>query len=190
VKTLHEINEIHRRASEISIAKRDEFQSRRKTYKDYLGYENVLCVFQTHNKAHLLKYILEPFLKRGFKNIVLFADGCQDTTLQEASALLGGKCHAVIGVNDLHEIANYRTAIHSELAKDCRYLLLMQDDDIYPDDFGWLETAMSIMEDEAKLVVIGFAGGQYFIHQRCKRYIRDRHILCSQRWHKRFTRQH
>ena len=156
MKTQSEIDEIHRRASEISLSNNTKFQKNKIAYKDYDRYRDVLCVFQTHNKAHLLKEVLSPFLKNEFKNIVFFADGCQDNTLAEASSMLNGKYHVVIRVNDLHEITNYRTAINSEWARDCKYMLLIQDDDIYPDDFSWLDEAMSIMEKDEKLVVIGF----------------------------------
>jgi len=163
MKTEADIDRIHRAASKISISKQIEFQNNKIEYKDYSRYEDVLCVFQTHNKAHLLKEILDPFLKNEFKNILLFADGCQDDTLLEASSLLNGRHHAVIRVNDLHEVRNYRTAINSEWAGDCKYILLMQDDDIYPDDFAWLDEAISVMERDEKLVVIGFVHGQNYL---------------------------
>lgn len=159
MKTQAELDELNRRASEISVSKQVEFQNNKKVYKDYCGYQDILCVFQTHNKAHILNEVLSPFLKTEFKNIILFADGCQDDTLVVAAALLDGKHHAVIHVNDLHEIANYRCAINSEWASECKYMLLMQDDDIYPDDFGWLDKAISIMEADEKLAVIGFCLG-------------------------------
>jgi GT2 family glycosyltransferase len=162
MKTQAELEAFQRQASEISISKQIEFQKTKKIYKDYCGYQDILCVFQTHNKAHILREVLGPFIKNEFKNIVLFADGCQDDTLLVASALLDGKRHAVIRVNDLHEVANYRNAINSEWAKECKYLLLMQDDDIYPDDFGWLDRAISIMEKDEKLVVIGFNLGMNY----------------------------
>jgi SEC-C motif len=162
MKTKAELDELNRRASEISISKQIGFEKSKITYEDYRGYPDILCVFQTHNKAHILEEVLSPFLKKGFKNIILFADGCRDDTLLVASALLDGKRHVVTSVNDLHEIANYRSAINSEWAKECKYMLIMQDDDIYPDDFGWLDKAIAIMETDEKLVVIGFFLGMNY----------------------------
>ena len=53
--------------------------------------------------------VLAPFIEARFKNIMLFADGCIDETVAEAQCLLTGKRHAIIVVNDLHEIQNYCT---------------------------------------------------------------------------------
>ena len=132
----------------------------KRTLSKFNKYENLLCVFQTFNKSHLLKIILDPFIKAEFKNIILFSDGCIDNSATEAHALLQGKKHAVIMLNDLHEIHNYRFALTSEWGTNAEFALLMQDDDIYPDDFSWLNYGLEMMKKDPKLVVIGFNGGQ------------------------------
>jgi hypothetical protein len=146
-----------------------------KTAREYTNFANVLCVFQTFNKSHLIKFVLRPFVKNNFKNILLFADGCVDKTIQKASLLLDGKNHAVISVNNVHEIQNYRFAMNSEWGKTAEFSLLMQDDDIYPEDFSWLEYGLKVMSADPKLVVIGFAGGYDFLkmHQPSETYETD-----------------
>lgn len=152
------IQKIHEYASAISKKK-----WLRLSYKvrpdDFLNYPNILCVFQTFNKSHLLRLVLTPFLKAKFKNIILFADGCIDVSSKKASNLLVGKRHAVISVNDLHEIHNYRFAITSEWGRQAEFALLMQDDDIYPDSFEWLDYGLEMMRRDRRLVVLGFNGG-------------------------------
>jgi hypothetical protein len=86
-----------------------------------------------------------------------------DKTVQKASLLLDGKNHAVISVNNVHEIQNYRFAMNSEWGRTAEFSLLMQDDDIYPEDFSWLEYGLKMMSADPKLVVIGFAGGYDFL---------------------------
>jgi hypothetical protein len=154
--SLHRIHEI---ASEISKKKWELLKQRKVSKKSFEAYPNILCVFQTFNKSHLIRLILNPFIKKGFKNIILFADGCLDNTLTKSALILRGKNHLVIAANDVHEIKNYRFAITSETAKSCEFALLMQDDDIYPDDFSWLEYGLGLMKKDPKLVVVGYRGG-------------------------------
>jgi len=152
------INRIHELASEISKRKWALLENR-PSNREFNAYPNILCIFQTFNKAHLIRLVLRPFVAKRFRNIMLFADGCMDTTLTKTHAILKGKNHAVIAVNDLHEIHNYRFAVTSEWAKRCEFALLMQDDDLYSNDFSWLDFGLEMMKQDPKLVVIGFNGG-------------------------------
>ena len=156
------IQRIHEIASEISKKKWEILKQRRACLRAFEAYPNVLCVFQTFNKSHLIRLVLNPFIKKGFKKIILFSDGCVDNTLTKAASILKGKEHVVIAVNDVHEIRNYRFAITSESAKNCEFALLMQDDDLYPLDFGWLDYGIEMMKRDPKLVVIGYRGGYDF----------------------------
>jgi glycosyltransferase involved in cell wall biosynthesis len=153
------LQRIHEIASEISKKKWEHLKQRRESQRTFDAYPNILCVFQTFNKSHLIRLVLNPFIKRGFKNIILFADGCIDNTLTKAASILKGKNHLVISVNDVHEIRNYRFAITSESGKNCEFALLMQDDDLYPIDFSWLDYGLEMMKRDPGLVVIGYAGG-------------------------------
>ena len=150
------LERIHEIASEISKKKWEILRLRKASPRTFEAYPSVLCVFQTFNKSHLIRLVLNPFIKKGFKHIILFADGCLDNTLTKAVSILKGKGHAVIAVNDVHEIRNYRFAITSDAAKNCEFALLMQDDDLYPLDFGWLDDALELMMRDPKLVVLGF----------------------------------
>jgi hypothetical protein len=156
------IERLNALATKISIKKWKANLSVKKP-REYTNFANILCVFQTFNKSHLIKFVLRPFVKNNFKNILLFADGCVDKTVQKASLVLDGKNHAVISVNNVHEIQNYRFAMNSEWGRTAEFSLLMQDDDIYPEDFSWLEYALKMMSADPKLVVIGFAGGYDFL---------------------------
>lgn len=152
------IDRIHELASEISRRKWS-LLAIKPPRKKFDSYPNILCVFQTFNKSHLIRLVLRPFISKGFKNIILFADGCVDNSLAKAHSILKGKNHAVIAVNDLHEIKNYRFATTSEWGKRCEFALLMQDDDLYSNDFSWLDFGLEMMRRDPKLVVIGFNGG-------------------------------
>jgi len=160
------IERIHKIASEISKKKWEILKQRKAPLRTFEAYPNVLCVFQTFNKAHLIRLVLNPFVKKGFKNIIFFADGCIDNTLVKSASILKGKHHAVIAMNDVHEIRNYRFAVTSDMARGSEFALLMQDDDIYPDDFSWLNKGLEIMKKDPKLVVIGFNGGVNYLQIR------------------------
>ncbi|QWD64184.1 glycosyltransferase family 2 protein [Polynucleobacter sp. MWH-UH2A] len=159
------IERIHEIASKIS-QKKWGLLKQRSPIREFNAYPNVLCVFQTFNKSHLIRLVLNPFIKKGFKNIMLFADGCIDSTLTKAHSILKGKNHTVIAVNDLHEIKNYRFALNSEAAKNCEFALLMQDDDLYPMDFSWLDYGLEMMRRDPKLIVIGFNKAINYIQMR------------------------
>jgi len=132
------------------------------TEKNFNSFPNVAVIFQTFNKEHMIRKVLHPFLKSGFKNIVIFADGCADRTLQTASRMLQGRNHIVIGTNNLHEITTYSIASYLSPYLDADYLLLAQDDDIYPDDFSWLTAAIELMRTDLHIATIGFNGGYDF----------------------------
>jgi hypothetical protein len=169
------IQEIHDTASVISLGKWEKLKALKKSDIKFDAYENLLCIFQTFNKSHLLKMVLNPFVEARIKNIMLFADGCIDETVAEAQALLTGKNHSIIVLNDLHEIHNYRFALTSEWGKKSEFALLMQDDDLYPTDFRWLDYGLEMMKKDPKLVVIGFNGGQNIksIHKASDTFTQD-----------------
>jgi hypothetical protein len=118
-------------------------------------------VFQTFNKGHLLPEVLKPFLDLDVQNVILFADGCVDDTLGKTRQLLTGRNHLIVNSNDVHEIRNYRTSI--PIAADifgCRYLVLLQDDDLYGDNVtAWLEQCHSLLTRFEDLAIIGLNAG-------------------------------
>jgi len=154
-----QIQQIHDVASKISREKWEKLKTMKGPESKFDAYENLLCIFQTFNKSHLLKMVLTPFVEARFSNVILFADGCIDESVVEAQALLTGKRHSIIVLNNLHEIHNYRFALTSEWGKQSEFALLMQDDDLYPADFQWLDYGLEMMKKDPKLVVIGFNGG-------------------------------
>jgi hypothetical protein len=129
----------------------------------FQSFPELLLAFQTFNKAHTVPYVLSPFLGEGFKNIVLFADGCVDKTLTVASALLRGRDHFVVNDNNLHEVLNYSLAEKIAEWSGTEFMLLAQDDDIYPKDFSWLQTALAMMKADPDIATIGFNGGYDFV---------------------------
>lgn len=126
----------------------------------FCNYEDITLIFQTFNKDHVLEKVLQPFLKNGCKNIILFVDGCCDQTYEKTKLLLTGSNHIIISVNNLHEVHNYNLAL-----KICHtdYACLLQDDDIYADDLSWLNVGQKILLNNEKIKVLGFNGGEDFI---------------------------
>ncbi len=122
-------------------------------------FDNVLFVFQFHNKKNSCKKVLSPFLNNKVKNIVAFADGCIDGTGERLHKLMFGKNHLVINCNDVHEIKNYRLSVDLAKSLNCQYILLMQDDDIYKNSiFTWVKNAINIMQKFNASIVSGKSG--------------------------------
>lgn len=122
----------------------------------FTAYPDVLFVFQTFNKATLLPDVLDPFVKLSVQKVILFADGCCDATQEIAHAMLPGKEHFVVACNDTYETRNYRTALAIAVSLRAKYVLLMQDDDLYGHELqGWLDHARVAMEADVRLAIIG-----------------------------------
>ena len=153
-------------AAIISRAKRPAIRRYLKTLAETAGleaYPNVLVVFETFNKSHLLNDILRPFLFNGFRAIVLFADGCADDTLKKAADLLLGTNHFVVNSNNIHEVMANSMAAQIADQLGVEFLLLCQDDDLYPTDMSWLDTALSLMSTNEKIALISGNGGYNFV---------------------------
>jgi hypothetical protein len=126
----------------------------------FSSYQDVIFVFQTFNKAANIERVLKPFLNLFPKNVILFADGCIDSTLKTAAKMLRGKNHLVINANDTHEIKNYKlgAVIGGEWA--CKYVVLLQDDDVYSGSVkGWLDLALKRFNEDPSLAIIGLNSG-------------------------------
>ncbi|MBF0409928.1 MAG: hypothetical protein HQM10_21475 [Candidatus Riflebacteria bacterium] len=104
--------------------------------------------------------VLNPFLQLSPANVILFADGCVDSSASLAGALLPGKNHLVLSTNDTYEICNYRLSLQIAKTWGCKYVALFQDDDIYDMSiFNWLNYSLKLLEFDRKLAIIGGNGG-------------------------------
>ena len=102
------------------------------------NYSDVLFVIQMFNKGANVKNILKPFIQGKVKNIVAFADGCIDNSAYILHREMKGRNHIVLQVNDLHEIRNYRFSLDIAKNFNCKYVFLMQDDDIYEESIFFI----------------------------------------------------
>ena len=125
----------------------------------FINFPDVLIAFQVFNKQSNCKKLLTPFLDGKFKNIVAFSDGCVDSSADKLHSLLPGKNHIVIQANDVHEIKNYRMSL--DIAKNfgCKFVLLLQDDDLYQKNIEkWIEEACFHIENKNISIVGGCSG--------------------------------
>lgn len=121
--------------------------------------KDVLFVFQCHNAKGVIGRVLEPFVREGYENILLFADGCHDSTASSAHKLLQGPRHIVISANNVHEIQNYRVSLSLAKQLGCKFAVLLQDDDIYADVESWLVECISWFSSDEHLAMVGLCGG-------------------------------
>ena len=125
----------------------------------FINYPDVLIAFQVFNKQSNCKKLLKPFLEAKFKNIVAFSDGCIDNSAKELHSLLPGKDHIVIQANDVHEIKNYKMSLRIAKNFGCKYVLLLQDDDLYQANIAqWIEEACLLIENKNVSIVGGCSG--------------------------------
>jgi hypothetical protein len=150
-----------------SLARRSGIRShlrrRREAGSRFTSYPEVLLILQAFNKDFLLRRSLHPFLEGGLRHMVVFADGCCDRTASLAHHLLPGPDHLVIAANDRHEVANNRLALEIARHQGCRFLLVLQDDDLYPPGLAWLDVALTLFAADPLLVVVGLNVGLDFL---------------------------
>ena len=157
----------HRYYGCVSLARRGRIRSylRRRTLigARYTAFPQLMLALQSFNKDFLLHRSLQPFLNGNLRHLVVFADGCTDNTAQKAHHLLSGPDHLVIICNDRHEVRNNRLALELARHQDCSFLLLLQDDDLYPEDLHWLEQGLALFDRYPRLLVLGFNIGLDFL---------------------------
>lgn len=125
----------------------------------YSEYQSVAFVFQVFNKAKNCDIVLAPFLQKGCRNMIVFADGCIDGTGLVWHKRLKGKNHLVISANDLHEVRNYRLSMEIAAHWGCSHAVLLQDDDIYDERlFNWLDSALKASSRYGAAIVGGNGG--------------------------------
>lgn len=128
----------------------------------YQNYDEVGFVFQFHNKAANVKKVITPFLEQlNPKHVIFFADCCVDSTEKIAKKSLLGSHHQIISPNNNHEIYNYRMAANILAARGCKYICLLQDDDIYQNPKLWIDNGLKYFAHDKRLSIIGFNGGAW-----------------------------
>ena len=129
---------------------------------EFNGYSNVGFCFQFHNKGKNVRNVLSPFLTEiKAKNIIFFVDGCVDRTFAVANKLLRAPGHIIINRNNTHEISNYRMAAHIFGQLGCKYIVCLQDDDIYSGSVAaWVDTVINIMEKDDFVSIVGLNAGE------------------------------
>jgi hypothetical protein len=136
---------------------------------DFINYPDTAFIFQTFNKSQNITRILKPFIGAKAKTIILFADGCVDSSATIAHRQLQGPNHFVIQSNDTHEIRNYRLGVILAKSLFCEYAVLLQDDDVYSDGIlCWIMAARRAMDEDPLIAVIGGAGGANYDAGKCR----------------------
>jgi len=136
----------------------------------FFSYPEVAFVFQTFNKSENMTMVLKPFIKQQVSNIIVFADGCIDRSAKVAHSLLSGRNHYVIQSNDTHEINNYRLSLSIAAEWGCSSVVLLQDDDIYSDNFfPWLDKCLVTMAEDQLIAIIGGNAGACYVGENCTR---------------------
>ena len=126
---------------------------------NFTKFSDVLFVFQVYNNQQNIKHILNPFLEKKVENILAFADGCIDKSSSILHSLLKGKNHYVIQANDLHEINNYRISLDISESLGCKFVVLLQDDDVFSESiFDWLDNCCIYMNQENISITGGLSG--------------------------------
>ncbi len=128
----------------------------------FQAYPEVLLALQAFNKDFLLQRSLQSFLDSGLRHMLVFADGCCDRTAAKAHRLLSGPEHLVIAANDRHEVANNQLALLMAQHRGCSFLLVLQDDDLYPPGLDWLDYGLALFKADPRLLVLGFNVGLDF----------------------------
>lgn len=101
------------------------------------------------------------------QEIIVCEDGSNDGSLEEWSSTLKNPGQLIIRSNNLHELRSYNRALR---IADGEFILLLQDDDLIPEDSKWVEDALQLFETYPDLGILGGYIGQLWNHSSKQGY--------------------
>jgi len=118
----------------------------------YVDRPEVACIVLSFNHRQHVARLVERLRWTACREILVCEDGSIDGSLQSWEAALVEPNEFVLRSNDLHEIRAYNRAAKYSNAD---VLCFLQDDDIPPEDPGWLDDALRLFRRFPDLVVLG-----------------------------------
>ena len=88
--------------------------------------------------------------------------------------LLTGKNHFIIRSNDLFEVRTYSRAVDFSRGE---FIILLQDDDLPPENGAWIKEAIKLFEQQPKLAILGgHWGGELQVSKSDPAQVETHHI--------------
>jgi glycosyltransferase involved in cell wall biosynthesis len=131
--------------------KRKEFYSQ--LWKNYQDDPNITAVVSSFNHDYTAKHISDRLKSNSLiDQIIILEDGSTDQTYNIYKENLKDPNHFILSSNDLNTLRTYDKAIRMSRSK---YMVIMQDDDIIPDDNSWLHNSIELFEKFPNLALVG-----------------------------------
>jgi len=116
----------------------------------------ITAIVQFFNKRPYLKTLIDRLHNLPIDEIIIIDDGSEDGSIDDMVALLKRKNDFIIRANDLYEVRMYDRAISMARGE---FVVLLQDDDLPPKDVKWIRDAISLFQNDPKLLILGGRDG-------------------------------
>ncbi|MFN2302886.1 MAG: glycosyltransferase family 2 protein, partial [Anaerolineales bacterium] len=116
----------------------------------------ITAIVQVFNKRKVISKLIRRLQSLPIAELIVIDDGSIDGTWKEAFPLLNRKNDFLLRSNDLFEVRMYDRAL--TLARG-KFAILLQDDDLPPETFEWIENAIQLFENDEKLLILGGRDG-------------------------------
>jgi hypothetical protein len=128
----------------------------------YTRQANISLIALSFNHRSRIPSLLDRMRRTSAQEVIVCEDGSWDGSLDEWDRLLVRRNDFLLRSNDLHEIRAYDRAIHLASAP---IVCLLQDDDLLPEDGGWVHDALALFDAIPTLAIVsgycGFMGEVY-----------------------------
>lgn len=134
--------------------------ARRASSAPYREHSSIAFLVHSFNRIENVDQLHNGLRRLGDHELIVCEDGSIDGSVEKWTALLDRPNDFLIRSNDLHEIRALDRAIRYANAD---VVCLVQDDDLIPDDSGWLADALACFRAHPNLAVLGgFMGFRAF----------------------------
>ena len=137
---------------DFSKAKKNKafYSSRWKYYEDFSKVTAIVSVF---NHDYTAKHISTRLVNNlNIDQIIILNDGSTDDSYNQFHKYLKDVNHFILTSNDLNTLRTYDRAIRMARSE---YIIIMQDDDVFPDGDSWLSNSLELFNRFKDLGLIG-----------------------------------
>lgn len=125
-----------------------------KLWSSYIDYPKVTVIVSVFNHDYTAEHIAKKLINnKNVNQIIILEDGSTDDSYKTYKELLKGVNHFILTSNDLNTLRTYDKAIKMS---NSEFVVIMQDDDLFPhDDDTWLSQPLELFDHFKNLGLVG-----------------------------------